>query len=904
MIRFGVKGTKVMKRIIVCLILIIAYLTQGFTAFVYAEEVSGSSITEDANYLAFKWLDMTTPEMDKLYSDSHVTRGQFAYVLAGILGYRPATVTNSNIVDVQDTVYEGAVDFLVRNNIMPTMPVNRFNPKDPILYKEMLTAIVTALGYMNLKNGTADIDSFVEKTATKIELTKGINARYDASPFASETFKLLKRAALTSVCEVDNVSKNTVYYTNKTGKTLIYTYSNISYSEGLVTQNGITAIRGEEVIYNNAQIGDIQVSTGKFRDIEKLLGRRVEFFYEDEGSVGILRYAHALENKNNVITINADKLDPEDKDFSTNCIIYEKNRRSERLKISLNADFIYNGIRLDIPTANNLAIGQGTITAVDNDKDGHYDVIDIREYEDYILRGKSDNILQLNGKSLNIDNYSIVRMFNAAGEPINDISELNMSAVISIFTSKDNRSCIEIVESLASVSDTVVSTGTEDDKPIYNTKDNTYYLSETFRKSIIDGVPGMEYPITGKAYVFKLNFENRIVSITELYDGQWQIAYCVGVYEITNDSRLPDDGIMIKLVMPDNSEFEPFFAKKVRINGDRIISNDLMHGSNKYYCFFDENKKPIRQPVHIKISADGEITDIETPVDRTDSEYGYDKNVFSKDAYFSSGGYKAGSHHGIGMYTIRTTGTVIEDPHLGESDNGRTDDVEFKAVSNVAEGQMTECYIYDLDESYVCDILVYKNNDESLEDTTTVALVEKVKEVYDEDADDERSLLVHLYTQNGDELNLKERKAGILPKDIKAGDVYKIAYTGDILSAAEKIVSLADDPEPFASGTVVNQKWADIFGYVYSACPDSVTVIKPEGYSATPQKLIGTALKGGVTALVYDLRTKKAYVGSWEDMITSNVPDVNGDIIIDTHSTKVYIYRRWDYANGVVILKR
>jgi len=39
-------------------------------------------------------------------------------------------------------------------------------------------------------------------------------------------------------------------------------------------------------------------------------------------------------------------------------------------------------------------------------------------------------------------------------------------------------------------------------------------------------------------------------------------------------------------------------------------------------------------------------------------------------------------------------------------------------------------------------------------------------------------------------------------------------------------------------------------------------------------------------------------------MITSNVPDVNGDITIDSHSTKVYIYRRWDYANGLVILKR
>ena len=139
---------------------------------------------------------------------------------------------------------------------------------------------------------------------------------------------------------------------------------------------------------------------------------------------------------------------------------------------------------------------------------------------------------------------------------------------------------------------------------------------------------------------------------------------------------------------------------------------------------------------------------------------------------------------------------------------------------------------------------------------------------------------------------------------MKRGDVYKIAYAGEIISAAEKIISLADDPEPYASGTVVNQKWADIFGYVYSACSDSVTVLKPEGYTATPQKLIGTALKGGSVALVYDLTEDEVYVGSWEDMITSNVPDANGDITIDSHSTKVYIYRRWDYANGLIILKR
>ena len=886
-----------MKKKTIGLILVIAYLIQGVTMFAHAEERNAAPITDDVNYQVFKWLDMTTSEMDKLDEDSLVTRGQFAYVLAGILGYRPKDISNSNIVDVQDTIYEGAVDYLVKSEIMPTMPVNKFNPKDPVLYKEMLTAVITALGYMNVKDNAQDADAYAQKIASQIGLTKGISTKYDASLSAKDTFEFLKKAALTSICEIDGFSKNGANYTNKNGKSLIYHYSMISYAEGIVIKNGITAINGEESTMGRAKIGNINVLTKKFHGIERLIGRYVGFFYEDNKSTKVLRYAYEIENKNDIINISAEDLDVDNPEFSLNCIVYDNKSRSKKLKISLDADVIYNGVRLKLPTKADLAIKQGTLAVIDNDGDNKYDVIDIRTYDDYVVRGRSKNIIRLNGKSYDIEDYSEVRIYNSDGKLVEDFNGINMSSVVSVFESKAEKTYLEIVESLANTSATITGTDVEGNKTMYVTKEEKYFLSETFKKSIEDGVPGMSHPIVGKAYYIKLNFDNRIVAITELYEGQWQIAYCVGI-------KSKSDGIIAKLVMQDNSVFTPYFAEKLRINGDKIRSDDVMSDPVKYYYFFDSSDKPIRQPVHIKISEAGEVSEIETPVDRMSSAYGYDKTCFSKDAYFANGGYKAGSHHGIGMYTIRTTGIVIEDPHLGENDYYSTDKIEIKSVSSVAEGKMSECYIYDLDEAYVGDILVYKNNEESLEETTTVALIDKVTTVYDEDADDERSRLIHLYTQTGNELTLKEKKDGILPAGVKRGDVYKIAYVGEILSAASKIISLADDPAPYASGTVVDQKWADIFGYVYMATSDSVTVLAPPGYTATPQKLIGTALKGGTTALVYDLPNDEVYVGSWEDMITSNVPDVNGDITIDSHSTKVYIYRRWDYANGLIILKR
>ena len=168
-----------MKKILIAMILIIAQLIPSLASVARAEEKTAVPITDDAAYQAFKWMGMTTSEMDKLSADDYVTRGQFAYVLAGIMGYRSEKVVNSNIIDVHGTIYEGAIDFLVKRKIMPTMPVNKFNPKDAILYKEMLTAAVTALGYMNIQYIMPDVDTYIQKMILMLSYFLGLlGARY------------------------------------------------------------------------------------------------------------------------------------------------------------------------------------------------------------------------------------------------------------------------------------------------------------------------------------------------------------------------------------------------------------------------------------------------------------------------------------------------------------------------------------------------------------------------------------------------------------------------------------------------------------------------------------------------------------------------------------------------------
>ena len=68
--------------------------------------------------------------------------------------------------------------------------------------------------------------------------------------------------------------------------------------------------------------------------------------------------------------------------------------------------------------------------------------------------------------------------------------------------------------------------------------------------------------------------------------------------------------------------------------------------------------------------------------------------------------------------------------------------------------------------------------------------------------------------------------------------------------------------------------------------------------------LIGTSMNGGdQVVLIYDRANKTVSTGTYEDISVAYVPDENGDVAITEDSPMVYIYRRYDRAYAIALLK-
>lgn len=880
-----------MRKTVISILLVSLMILESTMAVFASSNDKIETIANDVNFKLLYNIGMLPEEMKTLGVDHELTRKQFAYICANMLGYDSKNVGEITISDAGDDEYTPYINFLAGRNIIKPELGNKFRPDDKITYIEMLEYSLYALGYedyLKVRSKGIILKSEISKVAKEIKITKGLRLNQNDSVRLTDAMTLMKNVGLASVMKyVPGV------YSNTKGETLFYTYSGIAYVEGVITENGISSLTGPK---NNqsACINGITVGTGKFPAVDELLGEYVEACYLYD--YGELLYAGVVEEKNNIIRIDATELNTSDRNFSIINIKYG----SKKLRTDANTDFIYNDVAYPACSTTDLAIKQGYIKAIDNDNDRVYEVVKIYSYEDYVVLGSTEEYLYLEGRKIDIDDYDSYSIYSD-GERRSNLSTLITDRVVSLLESKSGN-YIKIIESSRTVTGAIASMELEDGRYEISVLGEKLYLSDTYVTLVNNGTAGYELPGLGRTYVMKVNFDNRVIAMSQQFNDYWQMAYCVGVRKW--DETVDGLNTVAKLVMMDGSVLMPYFANKVFVNNTRYKHEQLMEDPDARAFFFDASGYPKRQPVRIKLSDAGEISSIETPVDRTNSPYGYDKKVFSLDAYFEEGVYRGGTHHGVGMYTLDAKdGIIVEDPWLDMTETKySTEDVEIKKASDVGDGRMAHCYVYDADATYTSDIVVYRDQKENLENVTRIMLIDKVGRYVNEDLEILKKIKGYINESN-EMVEYTEEKLGILPESIKAGDLLRINVSGNILVSYEKLASFADDPAPFVSGTVMNEKWGNIFGYLYAISEDAATIIAPEGYTETPQKLIGTSLKGGGNhILIYDRSTKRARVGTWKDLITSELPDSDGDITIRSDTTKLYIYRRYDYANGMAAI--
>lgn len=884
-----------LRRKIACILAVIMILP--LTSFAGAEEAGESLQTQEKiqtqEFIFLNELGMVDSEMTEMSGSDVMTRAEFVGVLAKLSGYTDYPVPKENrFIDViSNSKYEKEIYYLRDMGVISGVDDYRFMPDAHITLEQACAAATTVLGYkrvaVNEYGGYSDGYIYMAARAGLIDT----NTQKDHPLTMEEGMKLLKNTALALVY-VEKKDGNSIRYETEKGRTLIAEYCDIWEGEGIVTDNGITALDGDTKAGNlHMTIGGYTLSYDGSIEMSEKIGRYVKYYYY--GDEEQLIYIEDKTDKNDIVYIEADDLCIERDDFGASQIIYYEGNKTVSAKLSVNADMIYNGTAFPGFGKDTLSIKSGSLTLISNDSDSTYDVIIAEEYKNIVVRSVDTNngiVYGVNGVSIDISKYEHVTIYNNINEQAG-IEDINVNNVVSYMSSMDERNLI-INISTKTISGKIDNIGV-DVNEYYEVNGERYKIAYSLLEDIDNNLAGAVLPEIGKSYLLRLDKDGRIAAVESVYGNTWRYAYYVGMY--TEDVN-PDDGPVFRLVMTDGTVYDAYTAEKVSVNGERIKSTALI-GNPLFYNGLGHK----RQLVKVRLNGDGDINSVETALTEI-NDYGYDLENFSMDGNLNGVRWYGNNTCVMGKYAIASDAVIFEDPYKDDNNVGlSTEDIKVLKTSELREGiRYNGVDIYDADETLTASAAVYKDKGESYE--PALFTISSVIEYVDEN-DEVKKAARGIYS--GNEVEYGEYEEGVFPDDLKMGDVTRVELSGTKIKKMEKMISLADHPEPQIQVKIGNSlyesEWSNMFGYVYAKSNNALSLFN--GDNSSYGKISNISLNGGAGKVtIYDVQNENVYSGTMSDIVPSGTISSNGSFSIN-EDTMLFVYRRYEYLKEAVLVK-
>ena len=580
-------------------------------SFIFAQDEAAQApktplATEE--YKFFNTLGMLDPTVT-LYEGEAITRGQFAYIAARLIGFDGESNANeaSRFADVYPSAsYAAAVNYLYDNGVVRGTGNSNFQPEQPIIFNDASAIIVKILGYDKIasaKYGAYPLCNIRMADSLDIYLDMTM-PQGTASITSEEALIMFKNAIYAPMALMSVYGDDASTYTYEDKNTLLYVYHDIARAEGVVTDDSIASITGETALKNGgAIIGGKKLNPASNGFTAKgLLGAFVEYWYVEKSSE--LVYASIDVDQGNTLTLTYDQLVTGSSEFSlTNVVYYDEHDKQKNARIAMVADFVYNGGAFNTYTLDDLKIESGYMTLIDRNEDKIFDVVNVTEYKDYLIGGisKEENVIYVKSASIELDKYNVANIVNINNSGI-EIGDLAVGSLISVAASKDNTN-ITVVYCGAPA--TGVVTKAETTENIYYLGEKAYELSNGF----VASASASDYPEVGDNYKFHLNADGDVAEIEYLDSDAWYKGYLVG---IAPESGSALDTVAVAGIVGANGELVKYFlTSKITLNGERVNGADV---STHAAVYDSEAKMPLRQPVKYKLDEWGELRELETPV--------------------------------------------------------------------------------------------------------------------------------------------------------------------------------------------------------------------------------------------------------------------------------------------------
>jgi len=615
-----------MKRIFTVFLITILTLTMVSAGTVLADNSScynEENVASKAEGLIATGLISHDIGADKC--NTYVTNSELACVIADMLGFSRIGGFGSEIpyADVStDASYYAKVKFAYSNGYLPN--ANMFYPDMNAVSDDAVESLVKMLGYGEICQSYGG----AWNCAARIGLIKGSVPSQNSYFKWYQLIELIHNSLDINVMNETGYANGDIIYAVQKDSGILGKYHNLYEFEGVVLANEYTSI---EIGAKEASEGFVKVGSELFKtgetDIKSLLGYNVTGYVREEDGKYTVVYAQAYDNK--TVTVNAQNLLTDSDEWSAANIMYEDEKGNEKsIRLSRDTKVVYNGKLFADAVANDYKIISGNITAINNDDDSVYDVLNITSYKNIIVQSYDsfDNkIYCKTGFVVDIDESRVsVDLRNFADEPY-DLKYIGQNAIMSLAISKDSKLVSGYaMRSKASGSVSEIKSNGNDVESIVLGGDS-YKISEQWKTMNYLEKPEIKI---GKRYLCYLDFNGEIAHVIDKSGSECEYGY---LYKFGKTSGL--DATERFRIFTQDGEWGEFNASdKIKINGIKAENDSDFNvlknqdGSTKeqlikFFTDADENINSI-------YTNDRSVT--EEPTDYFRDEFVYNGSVSGK----------------------------------------------------------------------------------------------------------------------------------------------------------------------------------------------------------------------------------------------------------------------------------
>ena len=275
-----------------------------------------------------------------------------------------------------------------------------FNPDQEITVAQAIKILVSVVGYQEIAEQSGGYPTGYLAIASQLGVLREVSLRGDEPLMLDVMLELILDFLEADLLEMKTVGSYgeapSVEYVSQKGKSLLTERFSIYEGRGTVEANAYTQLLTPE---SPLKTGNILIGAEEYvlknGDATELLGNTISFYYRQKRGQELpeLLYAESVGH--------SERLELEGKDIlsaGNSGLTYQGESRVQTARFSSYAAVIKNGKMVPF-SADDFMPENGTLTLIDNDGDGYYDVLKVMDYETYVVLETGDSGYEVTTRS-------------------------------------------------------------------------------------------------------------------------------------------------------------------------------------------------------------------------------------------------------------------------------------------------------------------------------------------------------------------------------------------------------------------------------------------------------------------------------------------------------------------------